>query len=537
MKEDTDNLTKLNFREWLEKLQQESWQLELIISGFALFGIWEAKSLVGLLSNYSTIHVAPGVFKATLRALTLGVQVSWMIFFINLLIHVFTRGLWIGAIGLRYVSGDIDFKALDYSSPFTNFLSRRIKSFDEYIERLERFASVLFAYTFLLFFMWISFLALIFWTMAFAFLFIDIFNNPALLGLVVILFFLVGLVVFIDFISMGALKRIKEKGVANVYFIIYRFYSFATLSFLYRPLLYNFLDEKFTRRLFFFSIPYVLVISLLPGFKSDATPFFPIESHTYLHDFEASSALTIRSRYYDDERAQVESAESSFFGTKTPIRDISLKSSKVTGSFGEIFLRTFTRDGKFLKDIKNITPFNREGIIHTMFGPGFNQTKDSLQVQLQEANQKAIKTFVNKRLELERALRNKESLSLQPGLIIDDGNLKIDRSYWQNLRDSINTYWKNSQDNAKKEKTNSIIAGILELNQVYIDGIPYSDSLTCHYYLHPNMGEKGLRCYFPTKHLEEGPHQITLKRDYFNKDEDTELSERVHEIPFFFIRD
>ena len=28
-----------SFSQWLEKLQQESWQLELIISGIALFGI------------------------------------------------------------------------------------------------------------------------------------------------------------------------------------------------------------------------------------------------------------------------------------------------------------------------------------------------------------------------------------------------------------------------------------------------------------------------------------------------------------------
>ena len=34
------------FKEWLEKLQQESWQLELLISGLALFGVWEAMKLL-----------------------------------------------------------------------------------------------------------------------------------------------------------------------------------------------------------------------------------------------------------------------------------------------------------------------------------------------------------------------------------------------------------------------------------------------------------------------------------------------------------
>jgi len=30
------------FKKWLDKLQQESWQLELIISGFAIYGLFTA---------------------------------------------------------------------------------------------------------------------------------------------------------------------------------------------------------------------------------------------------------------------------------------------------------------------------------------------------------------------------------------------------------------------------------------------------------------------------------------------------------------
>ncbi len=37
-------LSRSFFKEWLEKLQQESWQLELIISGFALYGVYNSHS-------------------------------------------------------------------------------------------------------------------------------------------------------------------------------------------------------------------------------------------------------------------------------------------------------------------------------------------------------------------------------------------------------------------------------------------------------------------------------------------------------------
>ena len=36
------NYKSPEFKKWLDKLQQESWQLELLISGFAIFGLFSA---------------------------------------------------------------------------------------------------------------------------------------------------------------------------------------------------------------------------------------------------------------------------------------------------------------------------------------------------------------------------------------------------------------------------------------------------------------------------------------------------------------
>ena len=64
---------------------------------------------------------------------------------LNLIIHVVLRSLWIGALGLRYISGDIDIEKLNYSKRFTNYLKKKIGSFDDYIEKLEKLCSVIFA--------------------------------------------------------------------------------------------------------------------------------------------------------------------------------------------------------------------------------------------------------------------------------------------------------------------------------------------------------------------------------------------------------
>jgi len=106
-----------------------------------------------------------------------------------------------------------------------------------------------------------------------------IFDNQAVSGLIILLFFVLGLLVLIDFLTMGGIKKIKEKHIAKTYFVIYRIYSLLTLSFLYRPLLYNFWDEKYTRRLFLISIPYIFLLFFVQEIEAEAYPYFPNFNH------------------------------------------------------------------------------------------------------------------------------------------------------------------------------------------------------------------------------------------------------------------
>lgn len=146
------------FKALLDKLQQESWQLELLISGFAIYGLFtampELKISLNIAKNNDQIfYVVTSI---------IGI-ISCSILLFNLLIHVIIRGLWIGALGLRYVSGDIDFEKLNYSNKFTNYLQKKIVSFDKYVGTLENYCSILFAVSFLLIFYIISIALFIFY--------------------------------------------------------------------------------------------------------------------------------------------------------------------------------------------------------------------------------------------------------------------------------------------------------------------------------------------------------------------------------------
>ena len=327
------------FKEWLEKLQQESWQLELLISGFAIVGIYAARTTIKNLEIFQEMYL----FDETGRLAStfiLVLQKGWWIFFINLIFHVTLRGLWIGAIGLRYVSGEINYDQFRYADRVTQYLKNKVGSYDDFIENLERLCSVIFAYTFLLF--------LLFFSMMVFFMeigFIGVVGQKIIgedpgsmqaLSMIIGVYLILGIVVFIDLVTLGGFKRVKEKHIAAVYYYIYRFYSAVTFSFLYRPLLYNFIDHPYTKKLFYLSIPYIGFILLGPAtFRNNTTPFIPREQN--LKEF----GLMVDDYHYDDLRNTwlQEHPNEERKINKKEMPEISLEQFRLTQTTASFFIR------------------------------------------------------------------------------------------------------------------------------------------------------------------------------------------------------
>ncbi len=290
---------KKGFAKWLETLQQESWQLELIISGFAIFllvGTYEP--LQDWQREIDNIQ-AFNNFQSS-QFLKLGILVTlvaWHILFVNLIMHVLLRGLWISTIGLRYVSGDIDFETLNLRPKFDQFLRKKIISFDYYIEQLEKVCSVIFAFTFLIIFISISLGLMIAFFLGGIFV-VEYFDQSpnsvralVLIGLILIIF-IASLIYLVDFLTLGWLKR--QARIEKFYYPIYRFFSFITLSFIYRPLYYNLIDNKFGRWVGLLTIPYLIVFMVVTLLR--------VETHGYIPRYK--KAQTFRNKYYDDMRPE-----------------------------------------------------------------------------------------------------------------------------------------------------------------------------------------------------------------------------------------
>jgi hypothetical protein len=248
--------------------------------------------------------------------------VSCAILIFNLLLHVLLRGLWIGALGLRYVSGDIDYDSLKYSPKFTEYLKKRVGSFDKYIATLEDYCSVIFAISFLLIF---YVLAITFTILAISLIATYIISSEELpswlsqgVGIVLVLFIIFGMFFsLIDFITLGFLK--KKKWISKIYFPIYWVFSFITLSFLYRPLVYNFLDNKFGRRLSIALVPFYILIALTLSLR--------YKTSNYLNEGFNSNEISAGNRNYED-----------LLNENTFIDNVAIQSKVITDPYVKVFV-------------------------------------------------------------------------------------------------------------------------------------------------------------------------------------------------------
>ena len=290
--------------EWLENLQRESWNLELLVSGFSIFLLIQTYGLFMDAIQYVNLHVDlnPNV-EGLLRTLLLTFLLVSTVLTFNLIIHVIVRGFWIGAVGLRSVQQTIDFEKLGYSDFFTEKLKAKVPTLDKMLERLDTFASVIFSFTFLVVFMFLSFFLFFAATSLFSYIVIFVFqdwieNEAIRTGIIkvmqaLLLTSLAGAVIyFIDTLSLGFFKRYHR--LSKIYYPIYSFMGWLTMAGIYRSIYYSLISRFSKNKIRLALGGYLFLIFLFPFQKFDQYLFYPDNSD----QFEMSS------RAYDDTRSK-----------------------------------------------------------------------------------------------------------------------------------------------------------------------------------------------------------------------------------------
>ncbi len=470
-----DTKEKKQLSKWLDKTQKESWQLELLISGFAIMGLFQVKSTLFNLIN--GISLEAGFITATsLGLFYVLVQIAWYIFTTNLIIHLFIRGLWIGTIGLRSVSEKLDYQSLNYNKHFTSFFTKNTENFDDYINKLERFASVVFAFTFLLFFIFMSFLFYTFVLINFvSILSLTFFSGQIestkmtmggnTLGFILLFILLLSLIVFIDFVSLGALKKVKQKHFAKFYYTLFRVFSVLTLSFIWRPLLLNFFNTKFTKRLFLLTIPYIVIIAIiLPSLKLSDHKFYPELERGKSTSIIDISKNSYQSVFYDDER-------NLNMDVIQRINIASIPSKIIRSSYIELFISaSYSDDSSIYKLDTTLFPISKVGIYKTSLDNSSTYNEN-------ENDRRVAKGFSNETFMLNNVLSIKKA-------VINTISIKIDNSFIDN-------------------------------KDIFYD-----------FYRHPNRNQKGLLAFVPLDSLKNGRHLLVVFKN----------GNEVY-IPFMYLND
>jgi len=288
---------------YLERLQRDSWQLELIVSGLALVGLF---SINGWLDEFGSLLASiEGSFigGVVLTGFTTA-YLAYLIILVSLVVHLVLRALWIGAIGLRSVSGEINWSEFKYQPQFDGFLGRKINNSHRYILLLDRICSIIFAVAFLAAMLLMGFLLYgLFISIVFYVLFwvTGQQESPKIVrwGVLVLAFIYLGagLLYMIDFLTAGRLKKIKW--LTPIYYPIYRFLGKITFARLYRPIYYNLIGIKLGRRVLIFIIPIIFLVLIFASIEINPNNYF--NSALWENNQEISADLLIE-KYYEDQR-------------------------------------------------------------------------------------------------------------------------------------------------------------------------------------------------------------------------------------------
>ena len=245
-------------KSWLKRLQYDSWEPEILISGIVIFGLFKilpsVENLGAYLNFYGGRFFTAGNVDDNIIAL-IEISISWLI--AGFTIHLLLRSIWVAYIGLSYLQGDhVDIKQLKFKERFNKHIYQKFQ-YDKLIEKLEGACSSVFSLSFLFFMNVLGFIFLFSIFGFFVFIWIQFFPEKTdftVLSVILLILFIINI---IDYLSLGILKRIPY--VNKIYYPIYRFISFITLAPLYKNIYYSFILIFKKRTVILFLLGFILI--------------------------------------------------------------------------------------------------------------------------------------------------------------------------------------------------------------------------------------------------------------------------------------
>lgn len=226
------------------------------------------------------------------------VSVFWLIS--GLIIHLITRGIWIGLVGLSFVWPDgVNKKRLNYEKEFDDEV-KGILGLNELVLKWEKICSSIFSISFLLFMSVVGGYFFLFIFIIIPFFFIDTYDSQNRLEIYwdIYTYIIAGIsvIALIDFLSFGLVKKIPY--LSKVYLPITRLIRVASLAFLYRPIYYTWASQT-NRWVFILTMILFIAVNFVLGdrfFDSDRVE----RENTNISLYFETMGYGAYSGYYED---------------------------------------------------------------------------------------------------------------------------------------------------------------------------------------------------------------------------------------------
>ncbi|NRD23465.1 hypothetical protein HNV10_09460 [Winogradskyella litoriviva] len=158
-----DNSSNKTTNSWLQRLKDESWEAELLVSAIAIFGTFQLFEVIDWATNKLINTLDPSQYLVGYAIVFIG------LFAISILasmfvIHFFLRAYWIGLVGLNSVFPDYSIEDSAYSKIYTEKILSILPKLEDSIKKVDELCSVIFsaAFTFLLMYSYMAILACVY---------------------------------------------------------------------------------------------------------------------------------------------------------------------------------------------------------------------------------------------------------------------------------------------------------------------------------------------------------------------------------------
>lgn len=249
---------------WLMRTQERSWEPEILISGIVLLALTQVTRLLDGLHFWLEERTSMFYFYTSdvddMFFSALKVSTYWLM--TGLIFHLILRSIWVSFVGLSYTFPEgIKLEKLRLQPWFHDRLLR-LPDFKSAVVRLENICSAMYAIAFMLVMATISLVMFLLFVTLLAVVLVTI--TPRLIEsdgnidrIMIVLVLLTAMPYFIDFMTLGWLKRLS--GFWKVYRYVYRFMGAITFAGVYRGIYYGLITNISRWKVFFLIFVYVAI--------------------------------------------------------------------------------------------------------------------------------------------------------------------------------------------------------------------------------------------------------------------------------------